>query len=690
MRKKTCRIAISLVFCMAVGFFASVAGLSSCSFEAPGAKEEAEPAGRALIRLEEAPAGRTVLPDISLAAARYEVAGTGPGGATFELSSERPWVRAELSAGTWNLSARALNQDGLVLLAGSAAAEVAAGAAPEIVVPLSPVEGNGSLAVAFETGAPAGISAALDATAGGFSDNRTHVTASGPLVWASLPSGYYRLVLRADGSSDAPGLAEVVRVVAGARTSFVASFDGAAIAIVRPSGADAAPLEPRLPAWTRRSASEPFCLAPRGLPPDCALSVLADGGVLPASADGVVAAGLLAPGRRRLDVLCASASGARAGSAAAFVDVHPGVEAGPWTWLGSVAPALPEDGPAQGSYGFRALAASADGAILAALDHPAAGTAASALFFFDAGSSSASPALSGLWASASRQARAVGSPRNARRLALSSDGLSSLCWNDDGSWCAWSGAASSATIDQAAAGGALRVRGAAFSSSNSSVYVLSGSPNRILEFDLSGSTPVLARTAALEFPELSGASFSELAADPSGGLLVLSSSADAAAYLPPSLGTAVLVRRTAVPWLDGPAAAVPLAPGAFLVLCPASQSVGRLDFAGPAGGTDFAHRLLASGIPELAEAAFLAAGPSAGLPGDPAASPFAVSGSRSSPSGAPVLVFAAQGGSPEAVFRASTSLPGLDAAGACVWLGPAILAVADGSSRSIAVFGRSP
>jgi hypothetical protein len=106
---------------------------------------------RLQIRIEENDDPRTIMPAQTLMEiSKYSVSGTGPNGASFGpvLSSENTMSIQDLVAGTWEISAKALNVENNEIASGSGIFEISQGDNSAVVV-LDRMEGAGSLQLDF-------------------------------------------------------------------------------------------------------------------------------------------------------------------------------------------------------------------------------------------------------------------------------------------------------------------------------------------------------------------------------------------------------------------------------------------------------------------------------------------------------------------------------------------------------------
>lgn len=96
-------------------------------------------------------ATKTIVPDLDMNVANYDIEGNGPGGASFKIENAQPGVavvQSGLRAGTWEIIARAKNADAptpTVIGEGSTIVEILPGKINEATITVYPVVGTGTL-----------------------------------------------------------------------------------------------------------------------------------------------------------------------------------------------------------------------------------------------------------------------------------------------------------------------------------------------------------------------------------------------------------------------------------------------------------------------------------------------------------------------------------------------------------------
>lgn len=632
-------------------------------------------------------ASRTVLPDASAYVSSYSFSGEGPGNASFQLDSADPWLRTHLAPGSWNLTVRAMNESGLVLLVGSLTTLMEAGAASDLTIPLVPRIGDGALSVSFSLPAElpenTKIDVSLEALRGGASNEYSVSSPFASLILPAVASGYHLLSVRMSATA---GLSEVVRVLPDTETALLvdfASIPGSAAVSALPFDGD--PIALRLPAWTHRSAGLALPLEALVEPASAQVSWRLDGLAVPGDS-------LPAPlplGIRRIDALASSSGGLRAGSAGLRFEVLPELSSGEFGWAGSFSPDAGFVADLPTTHGFADAAASADGRLLLALDAPAPGAVVSGLnlrstvhlfSFSDRGV----PFQTGVL-----PVRSDGTARSCDGIALSPDGSYVAAWKSTTSWIAFRSVDLSEpalqfhNIDAAFLGGtdSSAVKEAVFSADSRFLYALLASPFRIVCLSVGSGVPSLRWTKKLDDPAISGSTFTGLAAHPSGVLLALSSGSDIAVLLVPSSDASVppefahIYKRTqgGPPWLDKPESAFPVKAGLagtreFLLLCAESGTLGRIGL--DADGSPYCEPAAESRA-DLVGASALESSPDGSL--------YAVLGPLH-------LLFGSQSGAfPCAAMPRAAPVPALSSVGAVAWISGR-LAVAGDSVRSISLF----
>jgi hypothetical protein len=199
-----------------------------------GIKDPANKPGTLVVQIN-ASVAQSLLPDIDMLPASYIVAGTGPGGATFQTSptATSPVIITNLKYGDWTVTVDALNKDGDIIgrTQQPAIAAVHAGQNTIVNVTVKPLEGYGtlSLTVTWNTSIieNGNINAQLVPTAGSTITLNFGSTTPGIATYSSstIPTGYYTLVLQLqEGITPVMGAVETVRIAKDATTSGTFDF----------------------------------------------------------------------------------------------------------------------------------------------------------------------------------------------------------------------------------------------------------------------------------------------------------------------------------------------------------------------------------------------------------------------------------------------------------------------------------
>jgi hypothetical protein len=281
---------------------------------------------------------KTLVPDIDMTPASFDITGAGPGSRTFSRSTSQTSVTIPgLAFGQWTITVSAKNAAGTVIAQGSSVAAVVTGAQTAIGVVPVPLAGSGTLDLSVSWVAAdiqaASIDAQLTPATGtpiilGFSLG----TGSATCRNTAVPAGYYTLSLKLlDSGMLVMGAVEVVRIARGATTSGRFDFTQ----VNRPGGAIAVSITPRMSEPLQVSMTGQVATLPVGTDMTVTASVAGSVGNVvfvwyvngESKASGSNAAPTfslgttLAAGYYRLDVTAFTADGARAGAASAMTQV---------------------------------------------------------------------------------------------------------------------------------------------------------------------------------------------------------------------------------------------------------------------------------------------------------------------------------------------------------------------------------
>ena len=163
----------------------------------------------------------TLLPDYDMDTASYDIKGTGPNGAIFNISTSDKMVQvADLAIGEWTVHINAKNNDTDIIGQGSQGFTLEQNKTAYISMPVTPLVGPGTLDLSLswngaDTNAPI-IEAKLVPAEGAEIPLNFTISGgnSGTFTSDSVPAGYYTLSLQLkDSDVVTAGTMEVVRIV---------------------------------------------------------------------------------------------------------------------------------------------------------------------------------------------------------------------------------------------------------------------------------------------------------------------------------------------------------------------------------------------------------------------------------------------------------------------------------------------
>ena len=173
---------------------------------------------------------KTLVPDISMEPASYTITGTGPGGVTFEESTTSDVIVIEdLVFGEWIVTVTAYNNTSDIIGTGTVTTSVNTGQTTTVEVPVTAVEGTGTLDLTVnwtesEVTLPSITATLTPAMGEDISLTFAVGAASATNITSGLTSGYYTLTIQLlDNSASVMGLVEVVWIAADQTTT--SSFD---------------------------------------------------------------------------------------------------------------------------------------------------------------------------------------------------------------------------------------------------------------------------------------------------------------------------------------------------------------------------------------------------------------------------------------------------------------------------------
>ncbi len=175
---------------------------------------------------------KTLLPDIDMTPAGYDISGTGPNGDTFNFNNAQPPIMASnLEPGDWTITVNGKNSAGTIIAMGEQTTTLFPGQSQSVDITITPVEGYGSLDLtlfwtASDTIDPS-ITAELVPDTGSSIPLTFNIAPPGTAAYtgSGIPTGYYTLVVQLiDSGTLTMGAVEVVRVVDGQTTSGAFEF----------------------------------------------------------------------------------------------------------------------------------------------------------------------------------------------------------------------------------------------------------------------------------------------------------------------------------------------------------------------------------------------------------------------------------------------------------------------------------
>ena len=279
---------------------------------------------------------KTLVPDIDMKPAGYDFSGSGPNGDSFEVkNSQVPATVTALAPGNWTVAVNAKNAVGTIIAQGQQITPLKPGEATSVAVEVTPVKGYGSIDIQLHWTAAdvykPSISAQLIPAAGSpiNLDFNIPQAGTGLCTRSDLPTGYYSLVAQLmNNGIIVMGAVEVVRIVSDATTRGTFDF----YQINQPDGNISIKITPQM--------NDPIMVTMTGQAAeiDQGGSMIVSGSV-PANTGNVVyvwylngaskatgptytLGGDLAPGVYRLDLICFTGDGKRAGSVSTSFTVN--------------------------------------------------------------------------------------------------------------------------------------------------------------------------------------------------------------------------------------------------------------------------------------------------------------------------------------------------------------------------------
>ena len=166
---------------------------------------------------------KTIVPDVEMVIASYDISGSGPDSQTFSDTgiTETTYIKNSLKVGAWSITVAARNASGEKIAEKTTAVAITAGETTTASITVIPVVGQGTLSLTLSWPALTIINPSINATLTPNGGSASPITFTIPGDSASyfdstLSSGYYTLAIELkDGSTVVWGLAEAVRILAG-------------------------------------------------------------------------------------------------------------------------------------------------------------------------------------------------------------------------------------------------------------------------------------------------------------------------------------------------------------------------------------------------------------------------------------------------------------------------------------------
>jgi hypothetical protein len=188
--------------------------------------------GSLTITVADAINAKALLPPISMDAEVYVITGAGPGGAAFSRSTDGPAVTVDgLAFGDWTVTVEARNAGDTVIGRGVETATVHTGETTPLSVRVTPLPGDGALALEVTWPEAEVEVPSIDATLLSWDGNTTvpdftREAGTARSSTTGLPAGYYTLALQLmDNRINVAGAVEVARIAEGQTTSGKYEFD---------------------------------------------------------------------------------------------------------------------------------------------------------------------------------------------------------------------------------------------------------------------------------------------------------------------------------------------------------------------------------------------------------------------------------------------------------------------------------
>ncbi|NBF40524.1 MAG: hypothetical protein GVY14_08910 [Spirochaetes bacterium] len=191
---------------------------------------------------------QTILPGVDTRPVHYRLTGTGPNGDSFDVdTADGSATVADLAPGSWSVDAVGTNSAGFPVADGTASVTLEAGRETPVAVPVTVVDGTGTLELSTTWNPEHTVSPSVEAVivdADGY-ETTLSVPVDSPgaasTTISGVPVGYHRLSLQLlDGGEVIAGAGESVRIMADVTTTAELPFPdlnkvGEAVSVVAES-----------------------------------------------------------------------------------------------------------------------------------------------------------------------------------------------------------------------------------------------------------------------------------------------------------------------------------------------------------------------------------------------------------------------------------------------------------------------
>jgi len=177
---------------------------------------------------------KTLVPNVDMVAATYQINGTGPSGATFSttVAAGTTATVSTLTSGTWTVNVSGVDAEGVFITFGSRTAQVTTGQTATVAITVTPIVGPGSLSLTLTWPAASVANPIIQAQLIPATGSATALTFSTPsngsatYSGSGIMNGYYTLTLELfDSSTLVMGAVDVVEIIQGQTTSGTYNFN---------------------------------------------------------------------------------------------------------------------------------------------------------------------------------------------------------------------------------------------------------------------------------------------------------------------------------------------------------------------------------------------------------------------------------------------------------------------------------